>query len=503
MMQEICSIPNRRVLLLTHVKELLEQGFQKLITLWPEAPVGLYSASLKKKQIGDAITIAGIQSCYNKGNTLGFYHVVIIDEVHLLGEKDDGMYRTLLAKLKEINPKLRVIGLSATPWRTKGGLLTNGDNPIFHEIVYSIGIRQLVDMGFLCPLSSKQSKTQADLSKVSTQMGEFNLSEMEAAIDNDELTNKALDEIEIIGADRKSWLFFCSGVKHAHHVCENLIGRGIETACITGKTPSLERDGILAMFKRGERYRALTNNAVLTTGTDIPRVDLLVMLRGTKSPGLMLQIAGRGMRLSPETGKTDCKILDYAGNLERFGFIDQIKAPSLKKKRDHNDAPHKFCPICDLMVAISSKECADCGHIFPLDTMYKHDTRATNARAMSSEAEWYEVDEVTYRDHRGKTIVSGDITTVKPNTLCVTYLSGAKVLREWVCINHEGLARQKARKWLEKRLLIDDGNLEEKYALIGSFQISDAVNKTYELMEPLRIKVRQNGKYEEIVDYEF
>lgn len=506
LIQDICQLPNRRILQLSHVKELISQNFSKLISLWPEAPVGIYSASLKKKQIGDRITIAGIQSCYKKGHILGFFHVVIIDEVHLLGEDSDGMYRTLLKRLREINPNIKVIGLTATPWRTKGGLLTKVENALFDEIVYSVGIKELVDQGYLCPLVGKQSKNQADLSKLDSVAGEFHLGQMEALMDNEILTNAALDEVVALGADRKAWLFFCSGVKHAHHVRDNLLSRNIEAACITGETPSLERDGILRMFKNGERYRALTNNAVLTTGTDIPRVDLLVMLRGTRSPGLMLQVAGRGMRLSPETNKVDCQILDYAGNLERFGFIDQIQAPSAKKKREDQEAPHKFCPECGLMTHISCLECKDCGYIFPVIDLYKHTTRADNAPVMSSEqAEWYEIDGVFYDEHKGRIINNEDETkTTKPNTLKVTYVSGARIFREWVCINHDGFARRNAKKWLEKRMIFEDeAPIEERYALIESFTIQDAVTLPDILLAPQKIRIRRNGKYEEIVEYEF
>ncbi len=505
LMQDICNLPNRRVLQLSHVKELIQQNFSKLISLWPEAPVGIYSASLKKKQIGNKITIAGIQSCYNKGNVLGFYHVVIIDEVHLLGEKDDGMYRTLLKALRAINPKLKVIGLSATPWRTKGGLLTQVEKPLFDEIVYSIGIKELVDLGYLCPLVGKQSKKQADLSTIQTLGGEFHLGQMEDVMDNEILTNAALDEVMALGDDRKSWLFFCSGVKHAQHVMDNLRDRGISTACITGKTPPEERDTILRKFKNGE-IKALTNNAVLTTGTDIPRVDLLVMLRGTKSPGLMLQICGRGMRLSPETNKVDCKILDYAGNLDRFGFIDQIRAPSIKKKREGQEAPHKFCGECGFMVPISCLECPDCGYIFPIIDLYKHTTRADNAPVMSSEqGEWFDIDEVTYEKHPGRKIVEDDgEITQKPDTLKVTYLSGGRIFREWVCINHDGFARRKAKAWIEKRMVFEDGQpIEERYALIEAFSIQNAVTIPDILLAPSQIRIRRNGKYDEIVEYVF
>lgn len=505
--------PNRRVLMLSHVRELLAQNASKLISAWQSAPLGFYSAGLKKKQLGHPITIASIQSCYKKGHYIGFIHVVIIDEVHLLSEKDDGMYRQLLKCLKEINPKLKIIGLSATPWRTKGGLLTEGENPLFDEIVYEIGISELVDRGYLCKIISKKSKNQADLSSVPTRMGEFSSQEMEDIMDNEELTNAALDEVIKYGEDRKSWLFFCCGIKHAYHVCEALQQRGITAACVTGDTPTMERDRIFADFKNG-RIKALTNNTVLTTGTDIPRIDLLILLRGTKSPGLFLQMVGRAMRLSPETGKNDALLLDYAGNLERFGCIDQIKAPTIKKKKDKGEVPMKFCSVCDTGWPISTLECKECGFIFPVNTIYKHDVKATNAPVMSKDAEWWNIDGIVYKEHPGKIIKKelpdGTIKQkVNPTTLQVTYSSGndetgIRLFREWVCINHTGYARQKAKKWVQERLVTDpDASLIENLQAVDDFTIQDATTYSDSLIAPIRIKVRRNGKYEEIIDYEF
>lgn len=500
---------NTRVLILSHVAEILEQNAQKIHSLYPEAPIGIYSASLRQKKFDRRIVVAGIQSVYKKAAMLGWFSLVIIDESHLLGDKDDGMYRFLLSQLRNINPQIRILGLSATPWRTKGGLLTQVDNPLFDEVVYTYSIRRAVDDGYLCPLVSKHSKIQADLSGVSTKMGEFNLVEMESAIDNEALTNAALDEVLQYGMDRKSWLIFCSGVNHANHVTENLLNRGIETALITGKTSIIERESIIRMFKNGERYRAICNNAVLTTGTDIPRIDLLVFLRGTKSAGLMLQMAGRGMRLSPETLKNNCLILDYAGNLERFGCIDQINAPNPRIKKDSAEMPIKFCPICDSGVPISTMECPDCGYVYLKDETYKHATIATNAPAMSNDGNWFIIDETTYKKHPGKikNIELSDGTVerkINPPTLQVTYLSGTRVFKEWVCLEHKGFAKSKALTWISRRLVTDpDASIEQRYEQMEGFTIDDAVRFPDYLIVPIEIKVVKNGKYEQITSYKF
>lgn len=501
---------NTRIIILSHVSEILQQNASQLLRLWPKSPVGVYSASLRSKQVGSRIVVAGIQSVHKKANVMGWFSLVIVDECHLLSDKDQGMYRNFINDLRRINPNIKILGLSATPWRTKGGLLTEGETPLFDDIVYTYSMRQAIDDGFLCPLISKYSVSQADLSNVSTLAGEFNLGEMAEAFDNEILTQAAIKEIIHYGQDRKAWLLFGSSVKHAMHLCSTLLANNVETACITGETPTLERDGILRMFKCGEKYRAITNNNVLTTGTDIPRIDLIAMLRATKSSGLLLQAVGRGVRLSPETNKEQCLFLDYGGNLERFGCIDQIEAPSQRKKRDKAEMPMKVCPTCRSVHAISVRECGDCGYIFPIDTTYKHEEKATNAPAMTKElGEWFDIDDVLYAKHPGKVErITHDVWNVeeikKPDTLKVTYVSGARIFREWVCMNHTGFAKKKALVFLEGRLIfLEDTSIEERFTTINDLKIDDIINSPELLQKPTKIRIRRNGKFEEIVGYEF
>ena len=107
--------PDTRILMLSHVKELIEQNAAKLRQHWPNAPLGIYSASIGKRQFGEPITFAGIQSVRKKAGQLGHVDLLIVDECHLISHKDEGGYRTLINQLAWINPKLRVIGLTASP----------------------------------------------------------------------------------------------------------------------------------------------------------------------------------------------------------------------------------------------------------------------------------------------------------------------------------------------------------------------------------------------------
>src|SRR5690606_28392219 len=137
-----------RVVILAHVKELLEQAADKLRAIAPDIPVGIYSAGLKRKDLGYAVTIAGIQSIYQKACDLGPVDLVIVDEAHLIPPDGEGMYRQFLADAKVVNPHMRVIGLTATPYRMKTGTICSPDT-ILNDIGYEVGVRELIVQGWL------------------------------------------------------------------------------------------------------------------------------------------------------------------------------------------------------------------------------------------------------------------------------------------------------------------------------------------------------------------
>lgn len=392
--------PNQKILMVTHVKELIRQNYLKLMNFWPAAPAGIYSAGLGKKQHWQPIVFGGVQSTWKKASLIGWRDLLIIDECHLLSPKHGGQYVTLINELKKINPKLKVIGFTATPWRLKGGHLINQEPNIFTDICFSIGMKELINKGFLSPLKSKSSAIQADLSKVRSTAGEFNLKQLEEAINIETLTKAALDEIEILAKDRKYFLFFCSGVKHANRIADELRKRNWDASTVTCKTPKAERDKLLEDFKNSEHRVALINNAVLTTGVDLPRVDCIVLLRGTKSSVLYLQILGRGMRLAE--GKKDCLVLDYAGNIERFGAADLIDVSDKKSNNGKKKTiagkivPQKICPQCREPVIISATRCPGCDFEFALTI--SHSTTASSAAILSEEEEIteHEITKTTY-----------------------------------------------------------------------------------------------------------
>ncbi|MBO6885476.1 MAG: DEAD/DEAH box helicase [Marivita sp.] len=471
--------PDQRILIVTHVRELIAQNHAEMIGIWPEAPAGIYSAGLGKREAKARILFAGIQSIHGRAAEIGHTDLVLIDEAHLIPGNSSTMYRRFLDALTRINPALKVIGLTATPFRLDSGMLHEGKNALFTDIAHEAPVRDLIDAGYLSPLVSKQPATRLDVSKVGTRAGDFIQRDLAAAVDQEAITRAAVTEIIEHGRDRKSWLAFCSGVEHARHVAEEFACQGITCRTIFGDTPKDERDAIIAAFKRGE-IRALASMGVLTTGFNAPAVDLIALLRPTKSAGLYVQMVGRGTRLAP--GKENCLVLDFAGNVRRHGPIDLVR-PRRPGEAGGGEAPTKLCPECDSIIALSAAECPDCGYAFPAQAVKIAPTAAT-LPVLSPKVQWLPVHGVSYSRHDKL----GGLPSLK-----ITYSCGLKSYSEWVCIEHPGYARQKAAEWWRKRAP----------GCPVPLSVDEAILQSARLARPSAISVRPSGRYVEVSGHRF
>ena len=472
--------PDQRILIVTHVRELIAQNHAEMIGLWPEAPAGIYSAGLGKREAQARILFAGIQSIHRRAQEIGHTDLVLIDEAHLIPGNSSTMYRRFLDGLAQINPALKVIGLTATPFRLDSGMLHEGKSALFTDIAYEAPVRDLIDAGYLSPLVSKQPATRLDVSKVGTRAGDFIQRDLAAAVDQEAITRSAVTEIIEHGAERKSWLAFCSGVEHARHVAEEFGRQGISCRTIFGDTPKEERDALIAAFKRGE-VRALASMGVLTTGFNAPGVDLIALLRPTKSAGLYVQMVGRGTRLAP--GKENCLVLDFAGNVRRHGPIDLVR-PKRPGEAGGGEAPTKVCPVCESIIALSATECPDCGYEFPARMVKIAPTAGTLPVLSPKAPQWLQVSGVSYSRHDKL----GGLPSLK-----VTYNCGLTSYSEWVCIEHQGYARQKAAEWWRKRAP----------GCPVPLSVDEAIAQTARLARPSDISVRPSGRYFEISDHRF
>lgn len=450
---------NGRALILAHVKELLEQNAGKIKALCPDIPIGIFSAGLKSRDTSEAVIVAGIQSVYDKACDLGAFDVIIVDEAHLIAPDGDGMYRSFLKDMKIINPHVRVIGLTATPFRLKGGLICQPEN-ILNEVCYEAGLKEMIADGYLSPLVSKAGRAEAKLDGLHVRGGEFIADEVSSAMDTDELVYSACREIVELTRDRKAVLIFTTSVEHCKHVAEKIAAfSGRECAIVTGDTNSGERAEIIDRFKGKvipadlfgtpkPSLKFLCNVNVLTTGFDAPNTDCVVLLRPTNSAGLLVQMIGRGTRLSPETGKQNCLVLDYGGNILRHGPVDMIrvKEPGAGKG---GDAPAKKCPQCLALIHAAYSACPECGYVFPPPETNNISRTASSAGVLSGQVDYtdYEVQGTYYAVHEKR---YADPDT--PKTMRVDYQIGFNDFKsEWVCPEHTGYAHGKFEKWWRER----------------------------------------------------
>ncbi|MCC0013828.1 MAG: DEAD/DEAH box helicase family protein [Rhodobiaceae bacterium] len=481
-----------RVLMLVHVRELVAQNFAALLRLWPDAPAGIYSAGLGKRDAHHRITFASIQSVYRKAEQLGPRDVVLVDEAHLVPVAGDGMYRKLLDDLKAINPDVRVAGFTATAYRMDSGRI---DSPggLFDETVYTYGIADGIADGYLSPLVSKAGLAEIDVSKVQKRGGEFVAGQLEAA--SEQVTAEAVDEMMRLGSDRRQWLVFCAGVSHAYQARDILRSAGISCETVTGETPSGERDGIIRRYKAGQ-IRCLTNANVLTTGFDAPAVDMIAMLRPTLSTSLYVQMVGRGTRLA--NGKENALVLDFAGNVRRHGPVDAISvghrsggAGDSEGKVDVASVRAKECPDCKELVAINASACKVCGHEWPREEKPKHEGQAdATVGILSTEKigpQQVPVISWSLRRH---------LKAGSPDSVRVTYIAGLNQYHEYLGFEHSGRFHQRALQFWSAH----GGEMPFPRT------VAEALERKAELACPATISIqpnRQNRKFTDIVGRSF
>lgn len=485
--------PDMRILNVTHVRELIVGNYKELLTIWPFAPAGIYSAGVGRRDAHSQIIFGGVQTIATKTEHIGHIDLVMVDEAHLMPRNSETQYGKLLDGLRTINPDLKLVGLTATPYRLGEGMLTDSVEkavdgkitevaPLFDDICFEQPIGDMIDGGYLCKPISKGMATGFDLTGVGKIGGDYNQGKLQAAIDKVDVNKAVVDEVVAYGENRKAWLLFCSGVEHAIHMRDEIRSRGVTCETVTGETPTAERDRILADFRAG-RLRAVTNNSVMTTGTNIPAIDLVAFCRPTLSAGLYVQMAGRGLRLSP--GKENCLFLDFAGVVRKHGPIDAVLPPHARS--GSGEAPVKQCPQeeggCGSLVHASVRCCPDCGFEFPINEEPKIESTAADVPMLSKDsAQWRAVTGRSFRSHEGK--------AGKPPSVKVTFMCGLTAINTWLCPQHTGYAQAKAHRWWHKH------GGERPFPR----DVLEWLERQNELLETAEISVRPDGKYWTVVD---
>ncbi|QGY00778.1 DEAD/DEAH box helicase [Methylobacterium mesophilicum SR1.6/6] len=350
--------PLARVAIVTHSRELVAQNFCELTDFWPEAPAGIFSAGLGRREANAQVLVCGIQSVADRLDAVGPRDLVIVDEAHLIPRAADTRYGRFLAGLRAMTPGLRVAGFTATPYRFDSGRLDEGAHRLFAGIAYEADTFTLIRRGFLAPLVSKATLTQLDVSGVGRRGGDYIPGELEAAVNRDWITRAAVSELADYGRRRRAWLAFCAGLAHADAVRDAVRAEGYTCESVSGETSRRERDRIVAAFRAGH-IRCLTSVGVLGTGFNVPEVDLVALLRPTRSTGLYVQQVGRALRCAP--GKADALILDYAGLVRMHGPVDAVTVRSATQGLGGAGASRaKPCPGCGALIALNASTCEAC-----------------------------------------------------------------------------------------------------------------------------------------------
>lgn len=467
------------VVVLSHVKEILEQNYKSL-RKYLNMPIGVNSSMLGKRE-KKQVTVAGIQSVFRQPDTFKNVKWVIIDEAHLVPFDEDTMYQKFFAGI----PGHIRIGFTATPFRLGHGYIYSQSPAVpFDACIVDYCTKEkyslLVKQGFIAPLTTKRTKMEMDTDGIKLIGGEFSDKDLAERFDRDKVTNEAIKEIIAAGDNRKRWLIFAIDINHAEHIAEMLIRNGIPTAPVHSKMNKLgfDRDKTVKESKDG-KYKCVVNVNILTTGYDDPDIDLIALLRPTNSPVLHVQTLGRGGRISEN--KDNCLVLDFAGNTSRLGPINDPLVKKKGKGKEGGEPITKTCPECDSIIAPAVRICPDCGHKFK----FEHGLSATaiTAEVMDDGKDhWVNVEKVTYKKNP---------SAVGPSSVVVSYKCAGKNVNEWVCVEHKGFAKQKADHWVKYRGGEKSNTCE---ALMSQVE---------KLNKPKQILLRKQGKYYLIKDARF
>ncbi|TWD36121.1 DNA repair protein RadD [Vibrio crassostreae] len=317
---ELARLAKGRVLVLAHVKELVEQNHEKYEGYGLKGSI--FSAGLGRKETDQQVVFASVQSVVrNLDSFSNQFSLLVIDECHRVPDEKTSSYQKVITHLRENNSGIKVLGLTATPYRLGMGWLyqyhTRGqvrsEEPrFFRDCIFELPIRYLLDEGFLTPARMIDAPVLSyDFSQLKpASTGRYKEAELDMVIEQSKrATPQIVDQIIELAQDKLGIMVFAATIRHAQEIL-GLLPEG-EASIVIGDTPTLERDQIINDFKE-RKIKFLVNVSVLTTGFDAPHVDLIAILRPTESISLYQQIVGRGLRLSP--GKKECLVLDYAGN---------------------------------------------------------------------------------------------------------------------------------------------------------------------------------------------
>lgn len=345
---ELARIAKGRVLVLAHVRELVEQNHAKYLSFGLQA--GIYSAGLQRKESDHKVIFGSIQSIARApAEFFENFSLVVIDECHRVSVDGETQYFQVISQLQKLNAGLCVLGLTATPYRLGLGWIYNYHAPdkimkteeerFFKKCLFELSIRYMIQNKYLTPPVTIDSPVACyDFSSLKLNGTSYVQTQIETLLkDQRRITPLIIKNIIAMAQDRQGVMIFTSSVNHAIEIMQCL--PPYIAALVVGDTEDKERDEIIEAFKK-KQLKFLVNVSVLTTGFDAPHVDVIALLRPTESVSLYQQIVGRGLRLSP--GKEDCLILDYTGQGH------DLYAPEIDENKPNSQTVRVevVCPQC-------------------------------------------------------------------------------------------------------------------------------------------------------------
>lgn len=498
---------NTRTLVITHSLTLVEQNAAKFRSIAPNVPIGINCDGIGRRDYLQPVIFGSIKSVVSMMKELGPRDIIIIDEAHRVSDAEDAEYSQMIIAARLLNPDVRIIGLTATPFDNYGKIVrtdpeTGKVTSLFTGFSYSRvsteDFAEFVMRGWLCKLIAKPMDTKYDWASVGITRGDYNQGQMQKVADQAELTRKAVAEcIHVKYIDqRHCGIAFASGIEHAEHVTEEFQAQGVNAVCVHSKMSKTKKKDAMEQFHSGEA-EWMVNNGILTTGYDFPPMDIIAVIRKFGSVNLWGQVLGRLTRpydyRNPkqyvpgfEYVKQNGLVLDFGCNTECLGPID---APYFKKpkKGEGGDAPVKICGKCGTYNYASARMCAQCDHEFTFEIKYA--AKSSTDAPMTESGVVQKWRDVAFVNYSKITPRSG------PAIMKATYhCGGIEKYDELVCLEHASAAAKYAHDWWRVRT-----------DMPVPARVDDALRNTQLLRRPSQICLEMvpGSKYPKVINYVF
>ena len=509
-----------RVLQLVPSKELVVQNYEEAWH-YVESPehLGICCAKLYRSQVDKRAVIATYTSFLRRAADSGAFNLLIIDECHLVSPEFGSSYRKIIRALLRINPKMKIVGLTATPYRMVQGMLHNDcvqGKALFTGMVYETHIPTMIKAGYLSHVESISGEIEVDMEGVALSGTDYNTSQMSVKFDAIVADAVADMRIKFKAYSIDTALIFASSIENARHILNEW--GGDDMRIVYGDMSNHERAAAIKWIKSGDGKRYIVNVGVLTTGFDHRALDCVALMRATMSLGLYVQMVGRVIRSHDD--KQQGYVIDYGGNIERHGPIDATLPPKTKKKK--GEAPKKLCTLvldeniefegieyrrgqdCNHANKLTAKFCQKCGGEFITENDEGKYSMRSKAQILAAKIEaatvTYQVEGVVY----AKAYSRKDAT---PMIKMLIYTEYAELVHtHYICLEHPGRTGAKGREFALNLFKDPKDYYELGQAGVTANNIVHLLNNAEHYFNKIKkVTIRPqagNSKYKELVEVE-